>query len=390
MANNVSCRPLLRETNLLMPLTMPPLVLRMMPRTLTWGIPRSRLLLAAFLVGISGCELPTSAPRFDTTWEIVVARDSVRTTDLLPDEMSLDERGFVLDSFLVEESVRLDQVCELCTCFQGPIPELELVPTEWRFQLPAGLFSAPIEGGRASLELTNRMGFDLLDNGQGVIGLLRVELVDTRFQDSIVARQDIRSSFPVDSTLVIGFDLAGIELRSTLVARVSGTTPGSTCENLSLDPADGLDAIVRLDNIFAREAQVFLSDADLFVAPREVDLSSFVGDRLRPGEADLSTRVRIESSIPAGVELNLSLANSAGALHGPLAALTTPVDLPAGSTAAPSRFDRSFVLDVADLEGATTLHFATRNRVAGSRLVTLRGAEQVLWEVSLRAVLPSR
>ena len=353
-------------------------------------MPLLRALTATLLVAICGCELPTSAPRFDTTWEIVVARDSVRTSDLLPEEMSLDERGFVLDSFLVEESVRLDQVCELCTCFSGPIPELELVPTDWRFRLPSGLFAAELQGGRASLELTNRMGFDLLDNGQGAVGLLRVELVDSRFQDSVVARQDVRTSFPVDSTLVIGFDLTGIELRSTLVARVSGTTPGSTCENLSLDPSDGLDAVIRLDDVFAREALVFLSDADLFVAPRQVDLSTFVADRLRTGEADLSTHVRIESSLPAGVELNLSLADSAERLHGAAAALATPVDLPPGTASAPARFDRMFVLDVADLEAATELHFATRNTIAGNRLVTLRGGEQVRWEVSLRAVLPSR
>ena len=347
--------------------------------------------LLTLLVGLAGCDLvPTELPRYDTVWEVTMVRDSVRTVDLLPDEMSVDERGFVLDGWTFDRSVRLDEVCELCTCFEGPIPELELEPTDWRVQLPGGLYSATLDGGTARLALTNRMGFDLLLSGAGRRGVLRVELVDVGFGGGVIATRESTASFPTDSTLTVEFDLAGVRLTPNLVARISGTTPGSTCENLSLDPQDGLEAFVELEDVVTRSAQVILQDADLRIDPATLDVPDFVADRLRPGDAELVTEVRVSSSLPAAVELRVSVAKDRTLLQSEDAALTTPIDLAASVGGAPVRFARSFVLDVGDLADLDELHFESLNRVVGNPIVTLTGGEVVTWEVALRASLPSR
>ncbi len=334
--------------------------------------------------------MPTEVPRFDTVWEITLASDSVRTDEFLPEEMRPDPRGFAIDSFTFERSVRLDQVCELCTCFDGPIPELELVDTDWRLQLPSGLVSAEILEGRARLVLRNRLGFDLLDNGAGNRGVLRVELVDIGFNGGVRAVQEVRDPFPSDSELEIEFDLAGIELSSNLVARIGGTTPGSSCTDLSLDPSDGLDAFIGIEEVVTAGARVVLSDADVQIDPERVELPGFIADRLRPGEAELLAGVRIRSSLPAAVELNLSVASDPEALQTSEAALRTPIELSPGSADEPTLFDREYLIDLETVEGADELHFGSENRIAGNRVVTLFGTEQVRWEIVVQATVPTR
>lgn len=344
------------------------------------------------VLAAAGCDwVPTGLPRYDTVWEFTLLSDSVRTVDLLPDEMSVDERGFVLDGWTFDRSVRLDEVCELCTCFDGPIPELQLEPTDWRIQLPGGLFSAPLSSGIARLTLTNRMGFDLLVNEAGRVGVLRVEILNgTGPAAQVLLSSESTASFPTDSTLVVDFDLSGIELTPSLIARVSGTTPGTTCQNLSLDPEDGIDAFIELRDVIAPEARVVLQDSDLRIEPTSVELPGFVVDRLRPRESELLTSIRIGSRLPAAVELLLSVSTDPALHRTEASALTTPVELGAAPADAEARFDREFLIDVARLGDAETLHFESVNRVVGNRIVTLTGGEQVTWDVRVRATLPSR
>jgi hypothetical protein len=70
---------------------------------------------------------------------MVAVEKNVRTADLLPDGVRIDPRGFVIDSFSATSSIRLGDVCELCTCFDGPIPELEFSEHEWPLRLPSGM-----------------------------------------------------------------------------------------------------------------------------------------------------------------------------------------------------------------------------------------------------------
>ncbi len=348
---------------------------------------RSLLLLAVAASG--GCDIPTSVPVWDTEWEVLLARDSVPVGDVLPPEVRIAPEGFRVASFETRDSVRLDEVCELCTCFDGPIPELSLEARDYAFELPDRLLEAPIDRGTAVLELTNGLGFDLLDDGLGGRGFIRADLVDGRTGSTLVTRT-WAEGFPDGSTVALDFPLDGILLHRSIVARVTGTTPGSRCDDLALDPSDGLDVRVELRDVEAGSARILLNEADLAPPIRRAALPDAIADRLRPGEADLVVALDVSSSLGLAVDLELSVAASAGELHAPGAALTTPVRIDAGGIAQPTRLARDYVVDPRLLVGRDSLIVSGRTSLTQGRVVTVTGSEVLRYDVRLRARVPSR
>lgn len=347
------------------------------------------LALAALVVPGYACDLPTRVPLLDTDWEAVVLTDTITTAELLPASMRVDDRGFVLDSFAVSSEVRLGDVCELCTCFDGPIPPIEMDPRDWRVELPAGLSEANLEGGTARLTLHNEVGFDVLDDGIGGKGWLDVAFVDTRTEEEL-DRVHVEGSLPPGDSLVVAFDLAGLVLSPYLVARVSGATPGTDCRTVEITPDLGFRADVALRDVVARSVHVLVSDAAVALPDYDLELPDAVADRLRPGDARVSVEVEASTRLPASLGLELSAASSPDALFTGEAALYTPLTLPAAAPGDPIRVRKEYLVDLAPLEGADRLYLATHNRVLGSRRVELRGSESIEFSVRLRARIPSR
>lgn len=349
---------------------------------------RISLLLLA-LAAPGGCDIPTALPVWDTEWELLLARDSVPLSDVLPPEVEIAPQGFRVATFETRDSVRLDEVCELCTCFDGPIPELSLEAQDYRFDLPNRLLEAPITRGTALLELTNGLGFDLLDDGLGGRGFIRADLVDARTGDTLVTRM-WDEGFPEGSTVTLSFPLDGILLHRSIVARVTGTTPGSRCDDLELDPSDGLDVRVEIQDVEAPSARILLNESDLAPPVRRAALPDAIADRLRPGEADLVVSLEVASSLGLAVDLELSVAASTPELHATGAALTTPVRIGAGVGGESSLLVREYVVDPALLAGRDSLIVSGRTTLSHGRSVTVTGPEILTYDVRLRARVPSR
>lgn len=338
---------------------------------------------------LGACDIPTEAPRFDTVWEAVLLRDSVSTESLLPETVRLHPGGgFVVDSFATSSEVRLEDVCEFCTCFDGPIPELDIAPYDWRFQLPSRLVEADVTRGTARVVLHNQAGFDVLDDGEGGRGFIRIAFVDTRTGSTLDSVR-VEQPFPDGDSLTVEFDLAGLRLGSALVARVSGRTPGTGCDSVDLTLDSGLRTDVTLLNVQAPGVTVVLSDADLETRRREVELPAAVADRLRPGEAELRLDVHTRTRLPVDAELELSVASRTELLFGAEAALFTPLILP---RAVDETLDvrRTFLLDVGRIQGSERIVLDSRSRILGNRIVTLGGTESVTYVLTLHAELPSR
>lgn len=346
-------------------------------------------LLAAAALGMVGCDIPTSLPRYDTVWELVLARDTVRVDDFLPAEMRSTPEGLVVDSFLVRDSVRLGEVCELCTCFGGPIPELDLDVQEYGFDLPGRLIEARLEEGTAVLRLTNGLGFDLLDDGLGNRGMLRAQLVDGRTGDTLVTRV-VSEPFPNGSTLTLEFPLAGILAHTSLVTRVSGSTPGSSCDDLALDPNDGLDVEVELRGVRTLAATVLVVPTDLAPPEESAALPGLVAERFGDARTDLVAELLVESTLGLPVNLDLSVAGRTLDLFSPAAALTTPVEVAGGSPQVPARLMREYVIAPELLANADSVIAGARTFLPSGGLVVVRGGEQVIYDLRLRARVPTR
>jgi hypothetical protein len=335
------------------------------------------------------CDLPLDLPSWDTRWTLVAAADTVDVDGLLPEGVRFGPEGFTVDSLLSVNDVLLDEVCEFCTCFEGPIPALEITPFDWAVPLPPGIATATLRSGIARIALVNGIGFDLLDSGEGEVGHLEVLLLDRR---TGVALDSLRISqpFPPGDTLRASFPLAGLELHRDVVARVRGRIPGSGCDTIPLTPDMGIRTEVVLRDLVAGRVEVDLRDSDLNLPVRRVELPGPVSERLRPGEARVQLEVRLESTVPVGVEGMLSVAGSPADLYTERAALYTPLPIPAASPGEVVRMDRTYLLDLAGLEGARSLHLATANRVTGNRRIVVSGTERVAWTVTLHAEIPIR
>ena len=335
------------------------------------------------------CDFPTEIPRYNTSWDVVVARDSVATAELLPESMRISQDGFVLDSFSGTSDIRLGEVCELCTCFEGPIPPLEIEPHDWPVRLPGGLVQATLERGRAEVAIENQVGFDLLDNGNGGLGFLAVDLTDIR-DLSVLDQIHLVEPFPPGDTLRLSFDLGGLELSPYLVARVSGSTPGSGCDDVPLTPESGFHTEVELRDVLARKVEVLVSDQALALPNHRYELPIVLTDRFRQGETQLEVEALVESSLPAEVEIVVSLAGRPEDLFTSRAALYTPVLIPAGSPDAPTTVRRVYVVQSGPLHGAEGLYTATRNRFVDRGLMELEGGESVSYQIRVRAEVPTR
>ena len=352
------------------------------------GIARG-LAIAWLLIGGAACDIPTELPRWQTGWTFVALDDTVATQDFLPEGVREVGSFFVVDSLVSEETVRLGDVCEFCTCFSGPIPSVDLDPFDWALPLPGGLTEASLSSGTAEVVLYNEVAFDLLDDGMGNRGVLTVDLFDLR---SNVVLDSVRLSepFPPDDSLRLSFDLRGLELHRNVVARVGGTTPGSGCDDIVLTPEMGIRADVAIRDVRASSVRVVVSDGDVSLQGEQFSIPEFVANRLRPGDARLVLEVEVISSIAITLDLLLSAASRPEDLFTERAALFTPMSIDPGSRAAPTEVAKLFLLDVASVEGAERLHFASRNRVVGDRRVEVAGGEQVRYRATLRAELPNR
>ncbi len=358
------------------------------------GLPSDRwvgraLAAAWLLIGAAACDIPTELPRWQTGWTFVALDDTVATQDFLPEGVREVGSFFVVDSLVSGETVLLGDVCEFCTCFSGPIPTVDLDPFDWAIPIPGGLSEASLSSGRAEVVLHNNVAFDLLDDGMGNRGVLTVDLIDLR---SNVVLDSVRLSdpFPPGDSVELSFDLQGLELHRNVVARVGGTTPGSGCDDISLTPEMGIRADVSIRDVRASSVRVVVSDGDVSLAGEQFSIPDFVAERLRPGEARLVLEVEVISSVAITLDLLLSAASQTDELFTEHAALFTPMSIDPGSRSSPAEVSKLFLLDVASLQGAERLHFASRNRVVGDRRVVVAGGEQVRYRATLRAELPSR
>lgn len=350
-------------------------------------------ILAGFLIalaaGTAACDIPTSVPRYDTRWDVVVVRDSIATADLLPEHLRVGPEGFVIDEFSAEGEVRLGDVCELCTCFSGAIPAFDIAPHDWPVPLPSGVLSASLERGSAEVVLFNRVGFDLLSDGLGNQGWITVELMDTRDR-RVLGRIFVAEPFPPGDSIRVSFDLADVPLSRYLVAQISGRMPGSGCQEVALTPESAIGARVELDDVVASSVEVWVGDQALKIPGRDFQLPAAVASRLRSGEAELTLEVAVETRLPAGLEIGMSAAGAQADLFSARAALYTPLLIPRAAPAAPEAVRRLYVVQLDPLQSADHLYLDTRNRFLESGPMVLRGGESVAYEMRVRARVPSR
>ncbi len=341
------------------------------------------------MLALPSCDLPLDPPVWTTEWTLDLVRHERSVLDFLPPGVRTDGSGFAIDPIRATHQVRLEDVCEACTCFSGPVPALDIAPMDWGLPLPGGLSAADLSAGEARLTLHNGVGFDLLRRPDGVFGSLLVRLVDTR-SNAVLDSVRVVQPFPPGDSLTVAFGLDGLELHQNLVARASARIPGSGCDSVSLADGPTIGADVTVEGAHADSVFVLLSDQAVRAPGRSVDIPGWLAGRLRPGDARLVLEVEAVNTVAAEVEVELSVAGSDDLLFTSGAALVTPFRVMPGQPNAPMVSRRPFVIDVSALTNADRLTVGTRSRVLGNRRVRLTGPEAIRYSATLFAEIPSR
>ncbi len=351
---------------------------------------RASGLIATLALLLTGCDLPLGAPVWSTEWALDLVVEDRSTPEFLPAGITTDGNGFSIEAIQRSDAVLLEDVCETCLCFSGPIPGIELTPFSFSLPSPGALSSAFLDSGTANVTLINNLGFDLLsDPSTGAFGLARIALVDTR-TNLVVDSLLVTDPFPPGDSLKLSFDLSGIELQQNLVARFSATIPGTRCDSIPLTRESGIGTHLRVEDAHAAEVFVLVSDGQLGAPVRSVDLPDVLTNRIRAGDTRLLLNVSADNGVPLDVEYLVSVATLPEDLFTGRAALFAPVRVAPGSPDAPIVTERPLVIDAARLEGASTVHISVRARVLGSRRLRLVGSERLRVRARLFAELPSR
>jgi hypothetical protein len=197
-------------------------------------------------VGLGACELPTSAPKWQTKWEVPAESTTVGVSNFLPAGVTLAAPGgplLVTVPTPAPITTSLGTICgALCAATATiPIPAFNNAgsPVSGSFALPAAVNSAIIVGGGfIDVAVTNNFSFDpLRPPGTAVRGSFRLKLTngavtvaDTTIDGSIAA---LTPGVPASFHIALRPGTIG---GGTLAYQATVTCPGSA-STAAINPA---------------------------------------------------------------------------------------------------------------------------------------------------------
>lgn len=129
------------------------------------------VVLAAVLA--AACDVPTSLPNWDMTWDFPASNATITVGSFLPNGVSLTPNGaaFQANVNTITLTRTLAQDCPQCTAgVATPKPTYSATATSAATFLPAGIASALLAGDTVFVTMVNRYQFDPINPGAGATG----------------------------------------------------------------------------------------------------------------------------------------------------------------------------------------------------------------------------
>jgi len=296
-------------------------------------------LAAALLFAVAGCDLPTAAPRWTTTWALPADSTEVSVADLLPDNVTVvdvgPEKAFEATFGTVPLVKTLGSVCGACYSLEGqrvPKPDFTIVDSSTA-DLPVDVFALDIVGGAVDYTLTNRFSFDPLNPAAGAHGWLRVVI---RSGQTILARDSVPGDaltlpygVPRTHTVTLGgTPAAPVRIDGPITVVVTLASPMG--DSVTVHTAEEISVDVTPRAVRASRLTVNVTDRDLPPHSDVIDLSSMndITGTIEGGAIILGIRnpftvggsLSISLRSPDGAQIARTLTLPAG---GPNAAETT-------------------------------------------------------------------
>ena len=295
---------------------------------------------ALLLLAALGCDLPTSAPLWTTTWELPADSSEVSVADLLPDNVIVVETGsakaFEASFGAVPLVKTLGGVCTMCNAANGQRvekPDFVIVDSSTA-DLPIDVFSLDVVGGAVDYTITNRFSFDPLNPSATAEGWLRVVI---RSGETILARDSLSGatlSLPYDvprthTVVLAGTPAAPVRISGPITVVVTLASPAG--DSVTIDTSEEIRVAVTPRAIRASQLAVNVTDRELSPRSGTVDLSSMkdITGTIEGGAIILGVRnpftvggsLSVSLRAPDGAEIARTLTLPAGGPNAPTASL---------------------------------------------------------------------
>jgi hypothetical protein len=249
---------------------------------------------------LAGCDLPTQAPKWNTTWILPINDDTVRVAQFLPS--SVDTAGGAFVTSVKRDSVTesLGQMCPGCAALDGTTASLPsfTVTLTHTDSFPAQVLSiTPGAGLTLAFRMDNGLGFDPLRPGAGQFGHIVTVISDSAgnpiASDSLDgADTSFASGTSLTRTLSLGSSPIGGHV--TVAAAVS--IPGS--DPVLVDTSSSFRVVTLTDTVALAGVTVQLTNQNITSDSVSVDWSNIDSD-IRSKMQGATLQLKIENPFSA-------------------------------------------------------------------------------------------
>ena len=189
------------------------------------------VVLAAVLA--AACDVPTSLPNWDMTWDFPATSSTVKVSSFLPNGVSLTPNGAAFQANVATVTITrtLAQDCPQCTAgVAAPKPNYTATTTGGPATLPANMTSATLVGDTVFVTMVNRYQFDPINPGAGAAGSMTFTVTSGTTVLGTLTLSGPTNTIPANgATTTAKIPVSGTVTAAGVSLRVDVTSPqGST------------------------------------------------------------------------------------------------------------------------------------------------------------------
>ena len=236
--------------------------------------------------GLSACDVPTSIPRWETTWITPGTETTVSVTELLPAgiEVTPDSTAFILAFDPLDASWQLSDFCAGCPPVAATAPKPAVSTTvSTQMPLPASVQEVVVTGGDIDISLTNGFDFDPIRPGASAdSGSITITVTSGGATVATYLIDGADRAFPPGTTLDETLTFEPSTITGALTFDLTIDSPAG--DVTTLDPSDEFAVSIQSTGVLASEATVAASSLPIEGVETELNLADVdIGDRFTEG-----------------------------------------------------------------------------------------------------------
>ena len=253
---------------------------------------RIGLLLPA--LALAACDIPSSAPRWETTWNVPADSTKIGVGQLLPTGVTLAPSGNAFQIAVTPVTVtrRLGDDCSQCALANGttaPKPAFTVNATDTT-SLPAQLASATLVADTLTLQVDNGFDFDPIRPAAGTYGTLTLTVKNGTTTLGSLTVSGSAAALPAGAVTTFRVPLSGAVVGGAGV-RVTLTVDSPAGDPVLMNASSTITATASLGTCSVSQAAVTVNSQSITSAAKSIDLtnvSSDVANRVQDGAIDLT------------------------------------------------------------------------------------------------------